>query len=297
MIDKSFNIRPLRTDDIPLVTSWSRKEGFTPGYGDVNIYRHTDNQGLWMGCLDKSPVGCIAGVRYNLEYGFIGLFIVEESQRGNGYGVELWKRALDHLSNVKCVGLEAAPNRVKDYETWGFKQSSLTTRWKLFIQENKFSDLSSDTTKYESLDIIEGCSIPRKIVHIYDAKRETSPRPHFLSDWLNHPSGKVLALIDSTRVCHGFGRIRPCLLKEGEGWRIGPLIADDQYLAEILLRRLISRHPGTVLIDSPGLNPLADNLFTKLGFRDVSKTIRMYKGSQPPLAMSEVYGLACLELG
>ena len=56
-----------------------------------------------------------------------------------------------------------------------------------------------------------------EVVQIYDAKREPSPRPHFLSDWLNHPAGTVLALVDSNRNCYGFGRIRPCLLQNGQG--------------------------------------------------------------------------------
>ena len=69
-------IRPLRPADISLVTDWARSEGFAPGKGDVRIYRHTDRQGLWVGWLGGKPIGCIAGVKYNEAYGFIGLFLV-----------------------------------------------------------------------------------------------------------------------------------------------------------------------------------------------------------------------------
>ena len=54
------------------MTNLSRNEGFAPGAGDVGIYQHTDRQGLWVGTLDEEPIGCIAGVKYNLDYGFIG---------------------------------------------------------------------------------------------------------------------------------------------------------------------------------------------------------------------------------
>ena len=41
-------------------------------------------------------------------------------------------------------------------------------------------------------------------------------------------------------MCHGFGRIRPCVLEDNEqGWRIGPLLADTPPLAELLIRELI----------------------------------------------------------
>ena len=89
-----LKIRTINRADVPLMTSWARQEGFAPGKGDVGIYRHTDRQGLWVGCLGGEPIGCIAGVRYNLVYGFIGLYIVRPDHRGQGYGKELWQHAL-----------------------------------------------------------------------------------------------------------------------------------------------------------------------------------------------------------
>ena len=41
----------------------------------------------------------------------------------------------------------------------------------------------------------------------------------------------------------------------------------------------------------------ANYLLSSLGFEEISKTYRMYKGIQPPCPMNQVYGLACLELG
>ena len=69
----SLQIYELESDQIPIVTDWSRREGVAPGLGDIEIYRHTDRQGLGIAWLDREPIGCIAGVRYNLDYGFIGL--------------------------------------------------------------------------------------------------------------------------------------------------------------------------------------------------------------------------------
>ena len=253
-----------------------------------------------MGCLSGIPIGCIAGVRYNESYGFIGLFLVLKKYRGNGYGVSLWKHALSHLESLPCIGLEAATDRITDYQNWGFEPSSYTTRWhidchNLKLSKDYINSLNED--HYYNLRLLEGTEIPDEAVHLYDARREPSPRPHFLSDWLHNSSGKVLALVDLNGLCHGFGRIRPCLLNEGKGWRIGPLLADSAELAKVLMIKLIRFHQGSILIDSPGLNPKADSLFEELGFIRSSKTLRMYKGSQPIVNMRDVYGLACLELG
>ena len=289
-----LTIRPLDRADVPLITDWARREGFAPGKGDVGIYRQTDRQGLWVGCLAGQPIGCIAGIRYNLAYGFIGLYIVRPEQRGHGYGLALWQKALDHLSDVACVGLEAATDRIEDYAGWGFQPASPTMRW----QRAGVSDQQQPWPLIpEGLQLVQGDAIPDAALQIYDAQRELSPRPHFLADWLHHPAGSVVALLDRDQSCHGFARIRPCLLKVGEGWRIGPLLADSPTFAELLIRQLLQTHSGVVLIDSPGGNPQALSLMERLGFAPLGHTLRMYRGVMPTQSLDDVYGLACLELG
>jgi len=332
MVETPLTIRPLVPSDIPTVTAWARQEGFSPGVGDVAIYRQTDRQGLWVGWLAQEPVGCIAGVRYNNAYGFIGLFLVAPPHRGRGYGVRLWRHVLDHLADLPCIGLEAAPDRIEDYAGWGFVPASATTRWQRGAELGEpqapceFGTAGQDalgqasclesalrmaaTSALESRSappdrgagvrpwcLLEGRHIPEAAVQRFDALREPSPRPHFLHQWLQHPAGTVHALLDRTGACRGFGRIRPCLLQQGEGWRIGPLVADEPAVARALLEGLLQRHPGVVLLDVPGANAEAAPLLEQLGFVPVSSTLRMYRGAVPSTSLADVYGLACLELG
>ena len=107
----------------------------------------------------------------------------------------------------------------------------------------------------------------------------------------------MIALIDKENSCHGFARIRPCLLPAGEGWRIGPILADSPRLAEVLILNLLVKHKGVILIDSPQRNSKAQSLLLSLGFRQISATTRMYRGSHQAVLTEDVYGLACLELG
>ena len=292
-MNNQYTIRPLEITDIKLVTEWARKEGFAPGIEDVDIYRNTDKQALWIASLDNKPIGTIVGIRYNLIYGFVGLFIVDKDYRGQGYGIPLWKHVLNYMNDLDCIGLEAAPSRVDDYSKWGFKESSITTRWRYL--SNGF-DINEDSD-LNGLHLLDETDITNNLIQTYDAMKEETPRPHFLSDWMFHKSGNVIALVDDNWNCLGFGRIRPCLLQKGQGWRIGPLIADKPEYAQILLRRLLSKHPGFIYIDSPGLNPLCKKVFYNMGFTNHSYTVRMYKGQLPRISLSDIYGLACLELG
>ena len=61
-------------------------------------------------------------MRYNAAYGFVGLCL-------DGYGLQLWRHAIEHLNDLPCIGLEAAPVRVDAYARWGFAAASPTTRW------------------------------------------------------------------------------------------------------------------------------------------------------------------------
>ena len=296
-MDKNFTIRIIENNEFSKVTNWARLEGFAPGLDDISIYKNTDNQGIWVGCLNEEPIGSIACVKYNVEYAFIGLFIVRKEFRNKGYGISLWKHALNYLSDVNCIGLEAAPNRLKDYRSWGFLISSKTNRWKLFGYNNLLKKNFYNNSQYE-FRVVPGDQISSDAVLNYDSQREPSPRPHFLNDWLKNSFGMVYALVDKNGMCHGFGRIRPCILEDNkQGLRIGPLLADTPPLAELLIRKLVGNFESEIFLDCSSLNPYANYLLSNLGFKEVSSTYRMYKGIQPPIAMNQVYGLACLELG
>jgi ribosomal-protein-alanine N-acetyltransferase len=193
------------------------------------------------------------------------------------------------------VGLEAASHLITNYAEWGFKTSSQTVRWQLFNAEDGLS--AQAALDPQDLNTVSGPEIPLEAIKKYDSEREFTARPHFLSQWLEHPSGKVIALIDKYNHCHGFARIRPCLLPAGEGWRIGPILADSPVLAKVLILNLLIEHKGVILIDSPERNDNAQSLLSSLGFHEISATTRMYKGSHKAVLTKDVYGLACLELG
>ena len=119
-------------------------------------------------------------------------------------------------------------------------------------------------------------------VHEYDSKHEMTARHHFLTQWLSHPEGDVITLMDGKGACHGFARIRPCLLPIGEGGRIGSILADTPELAQLLIESLLRDHSGVVLIDSPETNQKATALLSGMGFKTVSATTRMYRGDVMP---------------
>lgn len=298
-----YSIREMGAGDLAPVTDWARREGFCPGPGDVAIMRHADRRGGWVGCLKGVPIGCVFGVRYDASFGFIGLFLVTPEHRGQGYGVALWRKALDHLSHVACVGLEAAPERVRDYGLWGFQPAHQTVRWSLPAQQPpgwpRAQCLSTELP--HGFQVVDARTVSEPVVTAYDARHEATPRPLFLREWLQPatPGDTVLVVLDEWGCCRGFARIRAALLpQQGSlGWRIGPWMADHQALAGCLLDRLCGERQGPVLVDAPHTNPRAQRLLADRGFQPTGHTIRMYRGEPRGIPIQDIYGLACLELG
>ncbi len=298
----SYRIRPMMAADRPLVTSWAQQEGFCPGLGDVDIYHDTDRQGIWIGEWQEEPVGCIAGIRYDDHYGFMGLFLVRKDYRGRGFGLALWQQAIAYLENVACVGLEAALTQVENYQTWGFQPAYYTRRYRLPAgDQRRLLCFVNTAILPPGYLLMMGHQLREATVQAYDARHEATPRPLFLHEWLNSAAGKVMVIVNTTGDCCGYGRIRPCWLPDDTdtptGWRIGPLVADSTPLAGVLLDTLIGDRPGPVIMDVPEVNADALYLLEERGFELNSMNLRMYRGNPPQLPLEDIYGLTSLELG
>jgi ribosomal protein S18 acetylase RimI-like enzyme len=91
--------------DLALALEWAAAEGWNPGLHDARSFYAADPQGFLLGELDGAPAGSVSAVRYGADFGFLGLYIVRPEFRGRGFGVKLWRAALDHLGD-RIVGLD-----------------------------------------------------------------------------------------------------------------------------------------------------------------------------------------------
>ena len=292
-----LEIKPFRSSDLDVVTELARQQDFAPGVGHIEIYANTDRQGIWLAWRNNKPLGCIAAVTYNPSYAFIGLFVVKPEHRGQGVGRCLWQHALKTLSSVQCIGLEAAVQMVSFYEKAGFQKDCVTTRRQMLCLSDQSNHPNSTLLHRSDISVVPLRDVSLESIQRYDERHEISPRPHFLELWLRHKAGEVFVAMDANAECHGYVRIRPCLLPIGEGWRVGPWLAEESGMASLLLNNAMDRHKGVVLIDTPGHNPSAKTITLAKGFKPMASTVRMYKGVIPKGHDRNIYGLACLELG
>ncbi|MEV8357738.1 hypothetical protein [Microbacterium sp. NPDC076895] len=82
-------------------------------------------------------------------------------------------------------------------------------------------------------------------------------------------------------------------------YKVGPLFAADPEIAADLLSALLATvTPGSlVFLDPPLPNAAAGELVSRLGWRPIFETARMYRGDPLQLPVDELFGVTTFELG
>ena len=120
MRDKSFAVRKMAEPDLALALEWAAAEGWNPGLHDPHCFYAADPQGFFVGERDGVPIGCVSAVPYGSGFGFLGLYIVKAEHRGQGFGLELWRTALDHFGD-RVIGLDGVVAQQESYRKSGFR--------------------------------------------------------------------------------------------------------------------------------------------------------------------------------
>ncbi|MBF0423830.1 MAG: GNAT family N-acetyltransferase, partial [Magnetococcales bacterium] len=133
-------------------------------------------------------------------------------------------------------------------------------------------------------------AVPLEQVVTYDSELFGRRREPFLRGWLRQ-GGK--AVMKAGRLA-GYGVIRPCR----EGYKIGPLFADNPDVAECLLRALVANIAGKdFFLDLPRPHARALALAERYAMTPVFETARMYTRGDPGLPLQRIYGITSFELG
>lgn len=105
----------MRRSDLDVAIEWASCEGWNPGLNDADTFYHADPLGFFAGFISGVPVAFISSVAYDSSFGFSGLYIVKPEYRGRGFGIKIWKKALEYLGD-RNIGLDGVIARQTDYE-------------------------------------------------------------------------------------------------------------------------------------------------------------------------------------
>lgn len=281
---KQFHIRHMNLAEVgDIAAPWAAQEGWNPGLADAACFHAADPDGFFLGLLDDEPVACISAVRYEAHFGFVGFYIVKPGFRGQGYGIQLWKHAMDFLQG-RNIGLDGVLEQQDNYRKSGFRLAYSNIRW-----EGK--GRPADQVPAQIVPVSE---IAVGELRAYDRRCFPAAREAFLDRWLTAPGHQAFGYREGGAL-RGYAVLRPCV----QGYKIGPLFADDARIAEALLISALSRaaEGSPVYFDTPEVNPAAMRLAESAGMTQVFGTARMYTGSDPDIDLNKVFGVTSFELG
>ncbi|MBI2860599.1 MAG: GNAT family N-acetyltransferase [Chloroflexi bacterium] len=273
----TYEIRRMTEEDSRLAWEWSVREGWNPGRHDRRMMTAIDPAGCFAGILDGEMVSSITAVSYQGKYGFLGMYMVSPGHRGRGYGLAIWERALHYLRGevgVDCTGLDGALAYAPLYRSSGFSASYRICSYRLSVDQ-LFQRACPAVERRHFDDILA-----------YDLKVFKVGRASFLSDLLFNVEAVTAAAFSGGRLT-GFAAARPCQ----NGYKLGPLFADDAGIAATLLESLLADLPGeTVFIEAPEPNIESVEMVTGYGAEPGSVTERMYSGDGYHQDIRYVYG-------
>jgi GNAT superfamily N-acetyltransferase len=269
--------------EVDIVIDWAANEGWNPGLHDAPSFFSADPGGFLLGLQGETPVAAISAVAYGSAFGFIGFYIVLPAYRGQGFGMQMWDAALAKL-NGRTVGLDGVVAQQANYRRSGFALAYPNVRYQ-----------GAGATAAPADDAIVPLSqVPMAQVLTYDQQHFMAPRGAFLQSWLARPGTVGLGLVQQGRLC-GYGVVRLAR----NGFKIGPLLADDPALAErlfVALRAQVAAN-APLFLDTPSANADALALAQRHGLQAVFETARMYLGPPPRLPLQHWFGVTSFELG
>jgi ribosomal protein S18 acetylase RimI-like enzyme len=280
MNPQKWMIRRMTIPELNLALDWAAEEGWNPGYYDAESFYQTDPQGFFMGYLNDEPIASISAVAYDSSFGFMGLYIVRPSFRGQGWGLKLWQAAIEYLG-TRNIALEGVIAQEENYQKFGFKFAYRHIRY-----QGTGGGVIPDA-------LIPISRVPWDELFAYDSQHFPVSRPVFLKHWIQQPEITAFGIKDHGKL-KGYGVLRLCR----NGYRIGPLFADNVDFAELLLQGLMAKIPDSpVFLDIPDTNLAGINLMDKYGMRPFFSNSRMYRLKPVNLPLNQVFGVTTLELG
>ena len=279
-----YHVRVMSHADLARTLDWAADEGWNPGRDDARAFHAADPLGFFMGWRGSEPAAAISVVNYDPGFGFLGLYIARPEFRGEGLGFALWQEALRRRA-AKLIGLDGVVAQQANYARSGFRLAYRNIRYGGAPPARGEANAGAD--------LIEAKDVPFDRLAAYDRRFFPAPRASFFSLWLAPAHGAALAAVAGGEV-RGLGAIRACR----NGFKIGPLFADDERIADAMFRALAAKAGnGPLFLDVPEPNKSAVRLAERYGLSPVFETARMYTGDAPEIDLAGIYGVTTFELG
>jgi GNAT superfamily N-acetyltransferase len=220
-VTQAFVIKTMAATDIARAVDWAASEGWNPGAGDAACFAATDPEGFTGGWLGQRMIASISVVKYDSRFAFLGFYIVDPAFRGQGHGLALWEKAVQHAGS-RLIGLDGVASEQDNSRRSGFELACRNIRY------GGAAPQDAPGPGDAGLSIVPLRAVTSRLQR-FDRQVLPAPRPAFLRAWIGADGHCALAAIRDGEMA-GYAVIRPCRT----GHKIGPLFAPDSGVARDL---------------------------------------------------------------
>lgn len=254
----SNRIRILEPEDVPQALALSEAVGWNQTRDDWSLAIEMNPGGCFAMEVEGQVVATTTSIRYGTGLAWIGMVLTHPEFRGRGYARSLMQEALEGLSDVATIKLDATEMGAPLYRKLGF---------------------------------VNECAIERWIGHAQPAAVEAEPftLPTFDREAFGADRSALLARlarIEAASVGDAFAM--------GRGNRFGPRVSRSKDSAALLATWFLSRHPNEEIVWD--LFP-ENNQAQPLGFQLARRLTRMTRGRKLKSNRKLVYAGAGFEFG
>jgi hypothetical protein len=284
--NKKVDLKKLKFENIVDLFEWAKVEGWNPGINDAIIAYNSFPNDFIGYFIDDEMIAAGSIASYAGEFGFMGLFIVKKKYRSEGLGKLLWHQRksllIKNLNTGASIGMDGVLSMQPFYSKGGFQRLFTDERHELIGELFPYS---------KQVELLDKQYINQ--LQQFDEMCFGFKRTRFLHYWVENPAAKTFVFVNENSM-KGYAVIRQAI----EGFKIGPLFAENKTVAKDLFKACLTEVDGEkVTIDIPTINPLAIELLEEFKTEIVFECARMYYPKVPKDSFHKVFGITSLEFG
>lgn len=288
-----LQVKRLTTPEEVLQATGKRVSGnYRPGEQDHRIIFELDPNGFYSALLEPETevVGCMCILRHSEKFAFIGYYFISEEYRGRGFGTLMWRQVLAMASlPPDCnIGLVSSTAQRARYEKMGFKESWEILNTDIIASEALLTMTQMQSSSSSNTRILPISRDNFEDILNYDAQVYSFPRRSFLEKWLFASNCHAFLAQEERGKVVGYVVVRKTV-NQKEGWKIGPLFANDSETGVKLYRAsfdaVTATHKSPVVrIAAPHANKAAIQIARTIasGTERGENFVRMYTAGIPP---------------
>ena len=256
---------------------------------DWEMFLRLNPSGCCVALLENQVVGTVTTVRHEARFAWIGMVLVDPAARGQGIGTQLLQQALELLSDIPSIRLDATPAGHPLYCQLGFQDEYGLSRMERVAAPLHDWEQPTAARPMQAEDLPAVAVMDREI---FGADRRIT------LEWLfeGAPEYAWVLAQQNEIVGYSFGR-------HGFAFEhLGPIVAHDPQLARQLVAACLQQQThkpfAPFVIDAPEHSAEWRAWLEAIGFREQRPFIRMFYRANPfPGLPQNQFGILGPEFG